>query len=89
MDYLGDQAPDLNARPGSALGALPSRLCAFALNIERRRDEGGEERMRLVGLGLEFGVELHREEPRVILELDDLDEAVAQRLTGGHRVHGA
>ena len=35
--------------------------------------EGGEERMRLEGLGLEFGVELAAEEPGVIGGFDDFD----------------
>ena len=36
-------------------------------------DEGGEERMRFEGLGLEFGVELAAQEPRVIGSFDDFD----------------
>ena len=43
--------------------------------LDRRGDEGREERVRLVRLGLEFGMALHPEEPRVVFQLDDLDQA--------------
>jgi len=45
-------------------------------------DEGGEERMRLEGLGLEFGVELAAQEPRVIGSFDDFDVGSVGRGAG-------
>jgi hypothetical protein len=39
-----------------------------------RADEAGEQRVRPVGARLEFGVELAADEPRVVRELDHLDE---------------
>ena len=44
---------------GLRLRALFPSLRAFAFQIQRRRDERREERMRLVGLGLELRVKLH------------------------------
>ena len=34
-------------------------------------DKAHEERVRVKGFGFKFGVELHPDEPRVILALDD------------------
>src|SRR2546422_460958 len=41
---------------------------------DRRLDEGGEERVGLPRPGAELGMELPGDEPRVIGQLDDLDE---------------
>ena len=41
---------------------------------QRRGDELAEERVRVRRAALELGVELHADEPRVVAELDDLDE---------------
>ena len=40
--------------------------------------------MRPVGTGLELGVELAGHEPRMVRQLDDLDQAAIGRLTGQH-----
>ena len=53
-------------------------LFSTVLLLECRANEGGEERVGLVGLGLKLRVGLRAEEPRVILELDDLDEIAAR-----------
>jgi len=49
---------------------------------DRRAHESGEERMGPAGFGLEFRMELDRNEPRMILQLDDLHQVAA-------RVHAA
>jgi len=53
-----------------------ARLLEFVL--ERGAYEGGEERVRLEGLGFEFGVELAAEEPRVVRGFDDFDVVVSR-----------
>jgi len=50
--------------------------------LERGADEGGEERVRLEGLGFEFGVELAAEEPRVVRGFDDFDVVVVGSTAG-------
>src|SRR6059058_3155187 len=47
---------------------------ATASRLGCRSDESGEERMRPRRPRLELGVELTADEPRVRLQLDDLDE---------------
>ena len=41
-----------------------------------RLDETVKERMRAIGTRFEFRMELTREEPGVVAQLDDLDEAL-------------
>ena len=50
--------------------------------IEGGRDKAAEQRMRLIGAALEFGVELRADEPGVALRLDDLDERAVGGETG-------
>src|SRR5262249_33570223 len=49
------------------------------LPLVRRLDESGKQRMRAQGLGLELGVELNRDVPRMAGQLDDLDELAVER----------
>ena len=49
------------------------------LVLVTRLDESGKQRMRLERLGLELGVELHRDIPRMRGQLDDLDELSVER----------
>jgi|GEM_PF-5409333 len=42
--------------------------------LMRGGDEGLEQRMRLVGLALEFWMELARDKKRMVFRLEDLDE---------------
>jgi hypothetical protein len=65
-----DEPPSSRAAKGG-LVASASRL-DLHLMLERGFDERVEERMRLVWLGEELGVELAGEEIRVILQLDQL-----------------
>src|SRR6266566_5218726 len=55
------------------------RLPAIA-NCQRRGDEPVEQRMGSLRAGLELRVELRCDEPRMVLELDDLDEATVRAL---------
>src|SRR5438132_881338 len=50
------------------------RAAALARAVERGADEFAEERRRASRPRLELGVELRGDEPRVVDELDDLDE---------------
>src|SRR5688572_11537232 len=50
------------------------RLAPLSLGAHRGRDEAREEGMRSRGAGLELGVELAADEPRVLRVFDDLDE---------------
>ena len=59
------------------------RLAAVA-DGEGRRHEPVEQRVRPLGPRLELRVELAGHEPRVVLELDDLDEPAVGRLAGQH-----
>jgi len=60
---------------GYGLGAGWFQGCSrfVALVFQGGAYEGGEQRMRLQGLGLEFGVELAAEEPGMLRGFDDLD----------------
>ena len=49
------------------------------LALVGRLDEAGEQRMRAQRLGLELRMELHRQEPRMAGQLDDLDELAVER----------
>src|SRR5690348_11760902 len=49
--------------------------------LVRRADEGLEQGMRLHGLGLELGMELAAEKPRVIGDLADLDVGAVRGLS--------
>src|SRR5262245_52365911 len=62
--------------PMATLPTVTWRGATMALDearaVERRFYERSEERVRVEGLRLELGVELHADEPRMLLELDDL-----------------
>src|SRR5438046_1259038 len=49
---------------------------------DRRLDEAVEQRVRSIRSRTELRVELAGHEPRVVLELDDLDQAAVGRLAG-------
>ena len=53
--------------------------------LERGGDEAGEERVRVVRLGLELGMELRADEERMIRQFDDFDEAFLGRDRGNHQ----
>ena len=57
-------------------GSCPSRTAM------RRGHEPVEQRVRPFRPRLELGMELARHEPRVVLQLDDLDEPAVRRLAG-------
>src|SRR5690348_18410174 len=57
----------VHQRGSSSEGALPFRCRC-------RRDESGEQWMRPSGPGLQLGVELTPNEPRMARQLDDLDQ---------------
>src|SRR5207248_7797606 len=50
--------------------------------LDRRLDEGGEQRVRLERAGFQLRVELHPDEPRMILVLDDLRQDAVGRHAG-------
>src|SRR4051812_3620676 len=56
-------------------GMVPLRALVRVAGV----DESGEERVRLERLRLELGMELHRHVPRVLRQLEDLDELPVQR----------
>lgn len=62
---------------GACVGGLHAGLCGSAeavVSVFRAgADEGGEERVRGEGLGLELGMELAAHEPRMIGDFDDFD----------------
>src|SRR5664280_667995 len=67
------------------LGSLRSIFGFSALGEgNRRADEPIEERVRPLGAALELRVELTGDEPGVILQFDDFDEAPGRRLAGQH-----
>jgi molecular chaperone IbpA len=51
----------------------PDKMSKPAL-LHRRRDEAGEQRVRIERLALQLRVELHADEPRMIRPLDDLGQ---------------
>ena len=59
---------------GSLISASFAAFVSIALIRQRRAQEALEQRMRLVRLGLELGMELAGEEPGVIAQLDQFDE---------------
>src|SRR3954466_12295178 len=63
--------------------ASNNRPSALRLVHQRRFEEAAEQRMRLVRLRLEFGVELHGEKPGVARDFDDLGEIAAGAQAGG------
>ena len=65
---------------GIASGSRPKTGSRPSRTGERRLDEPVEQRVRPLRPGLELGVELAGHEPRVVLELDDLDEPAVGRL---------
>src|SRR5919199_6505724 len=68
---------------GASGGARRADLAALGRSLagalERGRDELSEQRRRPLGARLELGVELRGDEERVVVELDDLDEALVRR----------
>ena len=58
-------------------------LCPPA--FERGPDEVPEQRVGTVGTALELGVELARDEPRVIGQLDDLHQLAVRGLARAHQ----
>ncbi len=81
---------------GEGAGASGSRgggQCGLAalLVLDRCLDEGVEERMAVPRGGLELGVELHADEPRMHLarQLDDLGELFALRERGDDEARAA
>src|SRR5512133_400367 len=65
--------------------ALLGRVASLPLH--GRRDESGEQRMRARRSRLQLGVELTTDEPRVIRQLDDLDQlSVGREATQLHAV---
>src|SRR5438477_8494851 len=54
--------------------ALPGSAFASATGLGGGGDEAGEQRMRTRGARLQLGMELTANEPRMRLQLDDLDE---------------
>src|SRR6185312_4766012 len=71
--------------PKTTLPTLTSRVDRGP-PVRGALDGGGhevaEQRVRLLGAALELRVELRRQEPRMVLELDDLDE-VLRRVHAG------
>jgi hypothetical protein len=57
------------------------------LVVQRRLDEGVEQRVAVPGRGLELGVELHADEPGVhaLRQLDDLGQVLALRQRRDHQ----
>ena len=82
-------SPARSAAKGSAgaPGSTPSRIhpdrrehrLDAVLQRERRRHEPVEQRVRALRPALELGVELAGHEPRVVAQLDDLDQAAIGR----------
>src|SRR5581483_4968186 len=75
----------------TSVGGLVERggtlAAALALGARGGGDESGEERMRARRPRLQLGVELAAEEPRMVRELDDLDElAVGREAAQAHAV---
>src|SRR2546422_22175 len=67
------------------LGQLSRRLGARLelATVERRTDEAREQRVWAHGPRLELGVELAADEPRMIGQLDHLDQRAIGRQPGG------
>ena len=60
----------------------------LARAAQRGVDELPEQRRRPLGPGLELRVELGRDEERVVVDLDDLDQALVRRRAGDHQAGG-
>jgi len=58
---------------GFGVGVSSGYALALMAVFDAGADEGGEQRMRSQGLGLEFGMELAAYEPRVVGGFDDFD----------------
>ena len=58
-----------------ALQGVESYAASTLGMLKGRRDKAGEEGVRVVGLGLEFRVELRAQVERMVGEFDDFDEA--------------
>src|SRR5215470_9254206 len=54
------------------------RLAGFRLVLQRRADEALEQRVTIDRARLELGMELAADEPRVVGELDDLDQGLVR-----------
>src|SRR5919199_2846539 len=69
----GRSLPKLTRPTDTTLfGAAPIRSSHQPALLDGRRDEGGEERVRLEGARLQLRAELHAHEPAVAFELPDL-----------------
>src|ERR1041385_1643657 len=64
------------------------RLTRATRVLLRGRDELAEQRRRLLRARLELGVELRGDEERVVVELDDLDQALVRRGAGDDEARG-
>src|SRR3954470_5518941 len=80
-DDRADDGSDSHRHDRWDLASRQDRIVAVA-NGDRGGHEPIEQRVRPFRAGLEFGVELARHEPWVVLELDDLDEPAVRRLAG-------
>ena len=76
----GAQGGCVGLRLLGAGGVGGARFLDFV--FQRSAYEGGEERMRLERLGLEFGVELAAEEPGMVGSFDDFDVIFVGRAAG-------
>src|SRR5207245_11740959 len=72
-------------RPQLGFGGRSQSLLA---ELPRRPNKGMEKRMRLHGLGLELGVELAAQIPRVAGNLADLHVSVVRGLAGDAQASG-
>src|SRR4051794_12155890 len=71
----------LSPRKQTRRSSLPMESDQPAL-LHRRGDEAAEQGMRGEGARLQFGVELHPDEPRVVVALDDLGQDAVRRQAG-------
>src|SRR6266496_2806672 len=62
------------SKPRTAAGKLHQPAL-----LHRRLDEGGEQRVRLERPGFQLGVELHADEPGMVLVFDDLRQHAVGR----------
>src|SRR4051812_20707844 len=60
------------------------RRFAIRLLFPRRPNESDEQRMPVARCGGEFRMELARDKPRMVRQLDHLDEQVVHRFAGDH-----
>src|SRR3954471_2035783 len=85
LDGLHRVAGGGRCLPGLRIPACGEHRLTTVAHSERRGNEPVEQRVRSLRSRLELRVELARHEPRVVLQLDDLDETTVGRLPGqGH-----